>query len=174
MKIYAGIDLHSNNSFVALINEENKVIYKKKLPNELEFLLEELKPYQNFIEGIVVESTYNWYWLADGLQEAGYKVHLANVVANKQFSGIKHTNDESDAMWLANLLRLNILSTGHIYQKEKRGVRELLRKRLILVHQQTACLLSIQGMITRYENVQVSGRKIKYSSSKEIMNLVQD
>ena len=174
MKIYAGIDLHSNNSFVALINEENKVIYKKKLPNELEFLLEELKPYQNFIEGIVVESTYNWYWLADGLQEAGYKVHLANVVANKQFSGIKHTNDESDAMWLANLLRLNILSTGHIYPKEKRGVRELLRKRLILVHQQTACLLSIQGMITRYENVQVSGRKIKYSSSKEIMNLVQD
>ncbi len=144
------------------------------MPNELGFLLEELKPYQNFIEGIVVESTYNWYWLADGLQEAGYKVHLANVVANKQFSGIKHTNDESDAMWLANLLRLNILSTGHIYPKEKRGLRELLRKRLILVHQQTSCLLSIQGMITRYENVQLSGRKIKYSSNKEIMNLIQD
>jgi transposase len=174
MKIYTGIDLHSNNSFVALMNEEGRVIHKKRLPNDLELLLEELKPYKDCIEGIVVESTYNWYWLADGLQEAGYKVHLANVIANVQFSGIKHTNDESDAIWLANLLRLDILATGHIYPKEKRGIRELVRKRLILVRQQTSCLLGVQGMITRYENRQVSSRKIKCSSSKEITNLVKD
>lgn len=173
MKIYVGIDLHSNNSFVALINEENKAVYKKRLPNELTFLLEALKPYQNSIEGIVVESTYNWYWLADGLREAGYKVHLANVSANIQYSGIKCTGDESDALWLANLLRLNILSTGHIYPKEKRGIRELVRKRLILVRQQTACLLSVQGMITRYENVRITASKIKSSDSK-ILDFVKD
>lgn len=173
MKIYAGIDLHSNNSFVALINEENKAIYKKRLPNELAVLLEVLKPYQDCIEGVVVESTYNWYWLADGLREAGYKVHLANVAANIQYSGIKCTNDESDALWLANLLRLNILSTGHIYPKEKRGIRELVRKRLILVRQQTACLLSIQGMITRYENVRIATSKIKSSDSK-ILDFIKD
>jgi len=173
MKIYVGIDLHSNNNFVVLINEENKAIYKRRLPNELTALLEALKPYQNSIEGIVVESTYNWYWLADGLQEAGYKVHLANVAANTQYSGIKCTGDESDALWLANLLRLNILSTGHIYPKEKRGIRELLRKRLILVRQQTACLLSIQGMITRYENVGITANKIKTSGIK-ILDFIKD
>jgi hypothetical protein len=27
----------------------------------------------------VVESTYNWYWLVDGLMEHGYRVHLANT-----------------------------------------------------------------------------------------------
>lgn len=59
MKIYVGIDLHSNNSFVALIDEENKAVYKKRLPNELTILLEALKPYKNSIEGVVVESTYN-------------------------------------------------------------------------------------------------------------------
>jgi len=174
MKIYVGIDLHSNNNFVAFINEENKVVYKKRLPNELVVLLEALKPYQNCIEGIVVESTYNWYWLADGLQEAGYKVHLANVTANVQYSGIKCTGDESDAMWLANLLRLNILSTGHIYPKEKRGLRELLRKRLILVRQQTACLLSIKGLITRYENVCATAREIKSSSNSKILDWIKD
>ena len=173
MKIYVGIDLHSNNSFVALIDEENKAVYKKRLSNDLMLLLEALKPYKDSIEGIVVESTYNWYWLADGLQEAGYKVHLANVSANVQYSGIKCTGDESDALWLANLLRLDILSTGHIYPKEKRGIRELLRKRLILVRQQTACLLSIQGMITRYENVCITSRKIKLSSNK-ILDFIKD
>jgi transposase len=174
MKIYAGIDLHSNNSFVALIDEENKAVYKKRLPNDLVFLLEVLKPYKDSIEGVVVESTYNWYWLADGLQEAGYKVHLANVSANVQYSGIKCTGDESDALWLANLLRLNILSTGHIYPKEKRGVRELLRKRLFLVRQQTACLLSIQGMINRYENTRITSSKMKSSSNDKILDFIKD
>jgi len=178
MKIYVGIDLHSNNSFVALVDEENKVVYKKRLPNDLVSFLEALNPYKNSIEGVVVESTYNWYWLADGLQEAGYKVHLANVSANVQYSGIKCTGDESDALWLANLLRLNILSTGHIYPKEKRGIRELLRKRLILVRQQTACLLSLQGMITRYENICITSSKIKSSSnekdSNKILSFIKD
>jgi len=174
MKIYAGIDLHSNNSYVALIDEENKVIYKKRLPNELGDILAQLSPYQACIEGVVVESTYNWYWLVDGLQEAGYKVHLANVSANAQYSGIKHTDDESDALWLANLLRLNILSTGHIYPKEKRGVRELLRKRLILVRQQTTCLLSIQSTITRYENIRLTGNNIKTLNTEKALSLVKD
>jgi transposase len=173
MKIYVGIDLHSNNSFVALVDEENKAVYKKRLPNELTVLLEALEPYKNSIEGVVVESTYNWYWLADGLREAGYKVHLANVAANIQYSGIKCTGDESDALWLANLLRLNILSTGYIYPKEKRGIRELVRKRLILVRQQTACLLSVQGMITRYENVRITASKIK-SSNDKILDFIKD
>lgn len=174
MKIYAGIDLHSNNSFLALINEESKVIYKKRLSNDLELLLDELKPYKNCIEGIVVESTYNWYWLVDGLQEAGYKVRLANVAANVQFSGIKHTDDKSDAIWLANLLRLNSLFTGYIYPKEKRGMRELVRKRLILVRQQTACLLSIQGMVTRYENVCLLKSKIKSIDNDKILDVIKD
>jgi transposase len=178
MKIYVGIDLHSNNSFVAMIDEENKAVYKKRLANVLTIILESLNPYKDSIEGIVVESTYNWYWLADGLQEAGYKVHLANVAANIQYSGIKNTGDESDALWLANLLRLDILSTGHIYPKEKRGIRELLRKRLILVRQQTACLLSIQGGITRYENICVASSKIKTASDEKnndkILDFVKD
>jgi transposase len=91
-----------------------------------------------------------------------------------QYSGIKYTDDEDAAAWLANLLRLGILSEGHIYPKEKRGIRELLRKRLILVRQQTAILLGIQGMITRYENVTLATNKIKELNPEKELELIKD
>jgi hypothetical protein len=81
MKLYGGIDLHSNNSLIALQDEEDKAVYIKRLPNDLGYILKELAPHQAAIEGLVVESTYNWYWLVDGLMEAGYRMHLANTAA---------------------------------------------------------------------------------------------
>ena len=161
MKLYTGIDLHSNNSFVIVSDEDDKCLYQKRLENDLGTILNALLPYQDSIEGVVVESTYNWYWLVDGLKEAGYKVHLANTTAIQQYSGLKYTDDKDDAKWLAKLLRLNLLKEGYIYPKENRGLRELLRRRLIFVQQQTSCLLGIQSMITRYENIRLSGSKIK-------------
>ncbi|MCC2666529.1 MAG: family transposase [Gammaproteobacteria bacterium] len=161
MKLYCGIDLHSNNSYIVLLNETNKIIYQKRLSNDLVLILKELSRYREMIAGIVVESTYNWYWLVDGLKEAGYQVHLANTTAIQQYSGLKYTDDKDDAVWLARLLQLGLLAEGYIYPKEERGVRELLRRRMVLVKQQMMCLLGIQAMITRYENIRLSGDKIK-------------
>ena len=84
------------------------------------------KAKKHYIMEIVVESTYNWYWLVDGLIENDYTVHLANTLAIQQYNGIKHTNDETDARFLAHLLRLNILPTGYIYPKAQRYVRDML------------------------------------------------
>jgi transposase len=78
--------------------------------------------------GLVVESTYNWYWLVDALLEAGYRVHLANTAAIVQYSGLKYSDDDSDARWLAKLLRLGLLPEGYIYPKAERAVRDLLRR----------------------------------------------
>ena len=167
MKLYCGIDLHSNNSYVVLLDEASKIVYQKSLPNDIALIIKELSLYREQISGIVVESTYNWYWLVDGLQAAGYQVHLANTTAIQQYSGLKYTDDKTDAVWLAHILRLGLLAEGHIYPKEERGVRELLRRRLILVRQQTMSLLGIQAMITRYENVRLTGEKIKRSKNDE-------
>ena len=81
MKLYGGIDLHSNNSVIALLDDEDKVVYQRRLPNNLQLILAELEPHKEAIEGLVVESTYNWYWLVDGLMQAGYPLHLANTAA---------------------------------------------------------------------------------------------
>jgi len=82
--------------------------------------------------GIVVESTYNWYWLVDGLMEEGYKVHLANPSAIKQYEGLKHSDDVREAFFLAQLLKLGILPEGYIYPKEERPVRDLLSCHMIM------------------------------------------
>lgn len=133
MKLYGGIDLHSNNSVIALLDEEDRAVYRQRLGNDLGLILSQLAPHQASLEGLVVESTYNWYWLVDGLMEAGYRVHLANTAAIVQYEGLKFSNDDSDACWLAKLLRLGLLPEGYIYPKEERAVRDLLRKRSQLV-----------------------------------------
>jgi transposase len=69
MKLYGAIDLHSNNNVTGADRREDKVVYQKRLANDLGLILEQLSPYASSLEGIVVESTYNWYWLVDGLME---------------------------------------------------------------------------------------------------------
>src|SRR5881396_78574 len=161
MPLYGGIDLHANNSVVVLLNEQDQRIYHKRLPNDLATIVEQLAPYHADIEGLVVESTYNWYWLVDGLMDAGYRLHLANPAAIQQYSGLKYTDDHSDARWLAHLLRLGVLPEGYIPTKQKRVVRDLLRKRGQLVHQRTANLLSIQSLISRTTGNSISAKYIK-------------
>jgi transposase len=161
MKTYAGIDLHSSNNFPGVINEQDQRLYRKRLPNRLDAVLSALEPFKDTLEGTVVESTYNWYWLVDGLQEHGYKVHLANPSAIKQYEGLKHTDDQWDSFWLAHMLRLNILPEGYIYPKEERPVRDLLRRRLLFVKHRTAHILSLQSMISRNLGTQISGNTIK-------------
>jgi transposase len=161
MKLYAGIDVHSSNNYVGIIDEKDKRLYQKRLPNRLENILPALEPFKDDLEGVVVESTYNWYWLVDGLQEEGYKVHLANPSAIKQYEGLKHTDDKWDSFWLAHLERLNILPEGYIYPKGERHVRDALRRRLLFVRHRTSHILSLQSAITRNLSYKMSSRDIK-------------
>ena len=161
MKLYGAIDLHSTNSVTVVINEQDQVVYQKRLPNDLSLIARQLSSYRAALQGIVVESTYNWYWLVDGLMEKGYRVHLANTAAIQQYSGLKYTDDQSDARWLAHLLRLGVLPEGYIYPKQERAVRDLLRKRGQLVHQRTANLLSIQSLISRTTGNSIGAQYIK-------------
>lgn len=168
MPLYCGIDLHSNNSMVSVIDNADQLISEKRLDNNLDTIIKHLQPYSHDIMGVVVESTYNWYWLVDGLIDNDYTVHLANTLAIKQYSGIKHTNDATDARFLAHLLRLNILPTGYIYPKEQRSVRDLLRRRLLMVQQRTAQLLSLQSLITRHTGIRLTSIQVKRLTTENL------
>lgn len=163
MQLYSGMDLHSTNSVLAVVDQDGRRVYRRRLANELATVLRELAPYQEQVVGVAVESTYNWYWLVDGLMEAGYRVHLANPAAMVQYEGLKHTDDHSDATWLAELLRLGILPQGYIYPREERGLRDLLRKRSQLVRQRTMQLLSLGNEWTR-----VTGRRLPAARLKRL------
>ena len=174
MKLYGAIDLHSNNNVTVLIDEQDKVVYEKRLPNDLGLITQQLAAYQSSLEGIVVESTYNWYWLVDGLMDKGRQIHLANTAAIQQYEGLKHTDDTSDARWLAHILRLGILPEGYIYPKEERAVRDLLRKRGQLVRQRTANLLSIQNLITRNTGSSMNSNRIKTLEPQQVDELLAE
>jgi len=174
MSLYGGIDLHANNSVVVLLTEQDEVLYRKRLPNELSTILEQLAPYHPTLQGVVVESTYNWYWLVDGLMEAGYRVHLANPAAMQQYDGLKYTDDHSDARWLAHLLRLGVLPEGYIYPKAERAVRDLLRKRTHLVRQHTANVLSVQNILVRNTGARLSLKRIRALTKSELEGMLPE
>ena len=161
MVLYAGIDLHSNNNVVVVQDEEDNVVGRRRLPNDLRTVSAWLEPYRDDLAGVVVESTYNWYWLVDGLMDQGYPVHLANTVAIQQYDGLKYRDDASDARWLAKLLRLGQLPEGHIYPREERAIRDLLRKRSQLVRLATMNLLSIQNLFARNRGEGISANRVK-------------
>ena len=168
MKTYAGIDLHSSNSFIGILDERDKRLFSKRLPNDLDVILSALEPFQNSLAAVIVESTYNWYWLVDGLMDKGYPVHLANPSAIKQYEGLKSTDDKWDSFWLAHMKRLGILPEGYIYPKEARPIRDLLRRRMLFVRQRTAQILSFQTMVSRVKGYKISGTKIKQLKTKDL------
>ncbi|MCC8405334.1 IS110 family transposase [Paraburkholderia sp. MMS20-SJTN17] len=158
---YSGIDLHSNNSVVSVIDETDRVVAEKRLPNDLARILAFLAPWRAGLAGVVVESTYNWYWLVDGLQAAGFVVYLANTTAIKKYDGLKHSGDETDARYLAHLLRLGILPTGTILPAEHRQVRDLARKRMQLVRNRTSHILAVENITARQSGTRITSNQVK-------------
>lgn len=73
MSLYSAIDLHSNNNVLAILDEADQTVRLKRLPNDLPTIPSELAPYRDQLAGVAVESTFNWYWLVDGLLEHGYR-----------------------------------------------------------------------------------------------------
>jgi len=174
MKLYGAIDLHSNNSVVVVNDDQDRVVHKRRVPNELTMILSQLEPYRAELQGVAVESTFNWYWLIDGLMETGYKVHLVNTSAVKIYDGLKFSDDEDDARHLAHLLRLGILPEGYIYPKEQRSVRDLLRKRAQLVRQRTTQILSVKNLAQRNVGRRISQEKIGKLDDAGIASLCGD
>jgi len=157
-----------------LIDEHDRVVYRKKQGCDLADILRGLEPFQDSIEGLAVESTYNWYWLVDGLMEAGYRVHLVNTAAVQQYEGLKYTDDDTDAFWLAHLLRLGVLPTGTIYPKESRAVRDLLRKRSQLVRQRSAHIISIENLYARNTGTRLNSNAVKRLTQEQVQQHFAD
>jgi transposase len=168
MKKYIGIDLHSNNSVVLVSDEEDRVIFQKRMANDLRLIEAALAPHRDEAVGVVIESTYNWYWLVDGLMDAGYRVHLANASGIRKYEGLKYSGDVADAAYLAHLLRLGLLAEGYIYPREQRGARDLSRKRQQLVRYRTAQILSIEGMLMQQTGARINSTAVKGLTSEQV------
>jgi len=175
MGLHCAVDLHGDNGFYGIVNDEGKRLFKGRITNDLAEVLRVLEPYRpELSEGVVVESTYNWYWLVDGLMKNEYKVRLANPAKMTQYNGLKNSNDETDTFFLTELSRLGILPEGYIYPKENRGVRDMLRRRLMLVHQRTAHVLSFKTMVARELGKNISAASIEKMIVDDVEGMFDD
>jgi transposase len=162
-KLVAGIDLHSNNLMIGLIKQDGKRVAHRKLDCDLKEVIQFLEPLKSQLESMAVESTFNWYWLVDGLRAKGYPIDLANPAKIEQYSGLKHGDDKDDAYHLAELQRLKILPKAHVYDPQLRPVRDLLRRRTNLVQQRTALLLSFKSLYAR-----TTGQRLDLNDAKKM------
>lgn len=149
-RLYCGADLHGNNVFLALCDRAGQRVMERRVKANLLAVNAALGPYWERIERVAVESTYNWYWLVDGLREQGRDVRLANPAKMEPYAGLKSTDDGSDAGWLAEQLRLGILPEAYIYPAAVRPLRDALRRRMLIVRQRTQTLLSLESLFARH------------------------
>jgi transposase len=171
--LFAGIDLHSNNLVIGIVNANGQRLQHRKFPCDLPQVDRFLQPLKPRLQSVAVESTYNWYWLVDGLRALEYPVVLANPAQIDQYSGLKHADDQSDAYFLGELQRLGILPTGHIYDPQLRPVRDLLRRRLSLVQQRTALMLSFKSLYSRTTGQAMSLSRLKRMAVEEAKSLYE-
>ncbi|MFC1896335.1 IS110 family transposase, partial [Thermodesulfobacteriota bacterium] len=61
MELYCGLDLHSRNTYIGISDTDFNRVFKKRVSNDLDLILETLEPFRDQLQGLVVESTYNWY-----------------------------------------------------------------------------------------------------------------
>ena len=97
---YCGIDLHARNSQLCVVDDDGHKCAEAKVSNDLAAILDFLAPYGSDVS-IAIESTLNWYWLVDGLMEAGFDVHLAHTLGLYMITGAKVKTDRRDAYKLA-------------------------------------------------------------------------
>jgi len=111
---------------------------ERRVQTKLSSVLKAVDPYRDQLKQLTVESTYNWYWFVDGLSDAHVPVVMANPARLGSYSGVKETNDFTDARWLAELSRLGVVPQSYVYPRGPRAIRDVLRRRRFLVHQRTA------------------------------------
>lgn len=174
MDTYVGLDLHGDNVYCGISDENDKRLYEKRLPCDIEAISNALEPYRDCLKGVAVESTFNWYWLVDGLKERSFPVRLASPSGMEQYNGLKHGNDKSDSFFLAKMMRLGILPEGYIYPKEERAIRDLLRRRMRLVQIRSGRILSLEALWNRETGIVLSGNVAKALTKKDIEEALND
>jgi hypothetical protein len=67
MELYYDLDLHSLNTYVGILNPGLKRVFKKRVSNNLDLILETFQSFKDQLKGFAVDSNYNWSSLVDGL-----------------------------------------------------------------------------------------------------------
>jgi transposase len=164
---YCGIDLSARDSSICVIDETLAVMLHQKVRNDLSRIINLLEPFKPDIK-IVVESTFNWYWLVDGLQASGFEVHLAHSLGLAMITAAKVKTDARDALTLAKLLLAGVIPRAYIYPSQTRPIRDLLRRRLKVVELRAREYGTLRHLLLREGILSGSRNEIKQATEEEL------
>ena len=176
---YIGQDLHQDNVVVHVCRNEfsngsirSKTILSKKFsivgPEAIAAYFKALEPYCfNQPHTAIVESTYNWYWMADGFESRGWNLLLADPSTVSR-ANIKYADDYTDAAYLAECLRTGSLRTTWVMPKDDRAIRDLARYRMTLVEDRARLKTIIVNMITNHLSIKLTSDKLIREIDKSV------
>jgi transposase len=148
-RYYCGIDLHAKTMYVCVLDQAGAVMVHRNLPTTREAFEKVIGPFREEVV-VCVECMFSWYWIADLCSELGVAFVLGHALYMKAIHGGKSKNDKIDSQKIAALLRGGMLPMAHAYPQEHRSTRDLLRRRMYLMHQQSELLAHIQNTNTQY------------------------
>jgi transposase len=145
-KYYCGVDLHADVMYVCVITKSGNVVFHHELPTDFPRLLKHLEPYLSSI-AVCAESTFNWYWLADGCAKHNIPFFLGHALYMKLIHGGKTKNDRIDAKVMTDLLRTGFFPPAYPYPERMRATRDLLRRRSHFTAQHAESLRHIKTLL---------------------------
>lgn len=99
---------------------------------------------------VAVETTGNWYWIADEIEEAGMRPLLVHARKAKLMMGMINKTDKLDARGLNRLQRCGTLPTVWIPPAALRDLRELTRGRIYMTRRRTSLKNRITSLLSKY------------------------
>lgn len=152
MKHYIGCDAHKKYSVFVAVDETGRLGPARRVEHDrgsFRAFLQTLPPHSP----IAVESTGNWYWLIDEMENAGHAPSLVNPGKAKPMMGLVNKSDKLDAGGLGVLLRNGTLPSVWIPPGDLRDQRELPRMRMALVSIRTKLKNRIHATLAKYQIV---------------------
>ena len=170
-QFYCGIDLHARLLAICILDPAGAVVLQTQIPADKQLLLQTLAPYRPDVV-VAVECLFAWYWVADLCRAEKIPFVLGHALYMKAIHGGKAKNDDIDAEKIGRLLKGGTIPVAYVYPPGLRETRDLLRRRMYLVHQRAALIAHVQIVNAQY-NLPEFSKKLMYARNRAELKIAE-
>ncbi len=170
-QFYCGVDLHARSMYLCILDQAGRKVFHQEVPAEPAVFLEGIAPYR---DGLVVacECLFCCYWLGDLCQAENIAFALGHALYMKAIHGGKSKDDKIDSKKIAQLLRGGNLPIAYVYPKGLCETRDLLRRRMYLVHKRAEVVAHVVNTNSQY-NLPPFGKKLIYAKNRQALKVAE-
>ena len=170
-RFYCGVDLHARTMYLCILDGAGQVVFDQNLVADPDAFVKAVAPFRDDLV-VAVECLFCWYWLADLCAKEQIAFVLGHALYMKAIHGGKSKNDQIDAGKIARLLRGGTLPQAYVYPAGMRATRDLLRRRMYLVHKRAETIAHVQNTNSQY-NYAPFGKKLAYAANREALQVAE-